>query len=144
MAIKRIGTVVNTIGIKGDLDSNGNLNISKTNPSITNNNGYALQVTNGTVNFYDGILNGTDGAVSGRIYSIEDESEIITENTTDKEKMYLSHIPVAKIVSTNEEYYDLSEAISSVSKDDETIKLLRNYKPSIYAGLRAFCPLSHF
>jgi len=125
LILNEAGTI--NIGIKGDLDSNGNLNISKTNPSITNNNGYALQVTNGTVNFYDGILNGTDGAVSGRIYSIEDESEIITENTTDKETMYLSHIPVAKIVSTNEEYYDLSEAISSVSKDDETIKLLRNY-----------------
>ena len=125
LILNEAGTI--NIGIKGDLDSNGNLNISKTNPSITNNNGYALQVTNGTVNFYDGILNGTDGAVSGRIYSIEDESEIITENTVDKETMYLSHIPVAKIVSTNEEYYDLSEAISSVSKDDETIKLLRNY-----------------
>ena len=120
------GTI--NIGTKGDLTEEGELNVSKTNPNITNSNGYGLTISNGKVNFYDGIISGTSGAISGTVNEIEDGYEIISGKTEDgKESKYLALLPVAKIVSTNEEYYNLQDAIDAVTKTGETIKIIRKY-----------------
>ena len=120
------GTI--NIGTKGDLTEEGELNVSKTNPNITNSNGYGLTISRGKVNFYDGIISGTSGAISGTVNEIEDGYEIISGKTEDgKESKYLALLPVAKIVSTNEEYYNLQDAIDAVTKTGETIKIIRKY-----------------
>ena len=120
------GTI--NIGTKGDLTEEGELNVSKTNPNITNSNGYGLTISRGIVNFYDGIISGTSGAINGTVNEIEDGYEIISGQTEDgKESKYLALLPVAKIVSTNEEYYNLQDAIDAVTKTGETIKIIRKY-----------------
>ena len=120
------GTI--NIGTKGDLTEEGELNVSKTDPNITNSNGYGLTISNGIVNFYDGIISGTSGAISGTVNEIEDGYEIISGKTEDgKESKYLALLPVAKIVSTDEEYYNLQDAIDAVTKTGETIKIIRKY-----------------
>ena len=120
------GTI--NIGTKGDLTEEGELNVSKTNPNITNSNGYGLTISRGKVNFYDGIISGTSGAINGTLNEIEDGYEIISGKTEDgKESKYLALLPVAKIVSTNEEYYNLQDAIDAVTKTGETIKIIRKY-----------------
>ena len=120
------GTI--NIGTKGDLTEEGELNVSKTNPNITNSNGYGLTISRGKVNFYDGIISGTSGAINGTVNEIEDGYEIISGKTEDgKESKYLALLPVAKIVSTNEEYYNLQEAIDAVTNTGETIKIIRKY-----------------
>ena len=120
------GTI--NIGTKGDLTEEGELNVSKTNPNITNSNGYGLTISRGKVNFYDGIISGTSGAINGTVNEIEDGYEIISGKTEDgKESKYLALLPVAKIVSTNEEYYNLQDAIDAVTKTGETIKIIRKY-----------------
>ena len=120
------GTI--NIGTKGDLTEEGELNVSKTNPNITNSNGYGLTISRGIVNFYDGIISGTSSAINGTVNEIEDGYEIISGKTEDgKESKYLALLPVAKIVSTNEEYYNLQDAIDAVTKTGETIKIIRKY-----------------
>ena len=126
--VKNTSTGTINIGTKGDLTEEGELNVSKTNPNITNSNGYGLTISNGKVNFYDGIISGTSGAISGTVNEIEDGYEIISGKTEDgKESKYLALLPVGKIVSTNEEYYNLQDAIDAVTKTGETIKIIRKY-----------------
>ena len=126
--VKNTSTGTINIGTKGDLTEEGELNVSKTNPNITNSNGYGLTISRGKVNFYDGIISGTSGAISGTVNEIEDGYEIISGKTEDgKESKYLALLPVAKIVSTNEEYYNLQDAIDAVTKTGETIKIIRKY-----------------
>ena len=120
------GTI--NIGTKGDINDSGELNVSKTNPNITNSNGYGLTISKGIVNFYDGIISGTTDAVSGTINEIEDGYEIISGTTEDgKKSKYLSRLPVAEVESTGDTYYTLQEAINAVTKTGETIKIIRNY-----------------
>ena len=121
------GNGIINIGIKGDTDDSGELNVSKDNPNITNDT-YGLTITNGKVNFYDGIISGTTDAVKGTINEIEDGYEIISDTTEDgKKSKYLSRLPVAEVESTGDTYYTLQEAIDAVTKSEETIKLLRRY-----------------
>ena len=125
--VKNTSTGTINIGTKGDLTEEGELNVSKTNPDITSDT-YGLEITSGTVNFYDGIISGTTDAVNGTINEIEDGYEIISGTTEDSKKSkYLSKLPVAQIESTGDTYYTLQEAIDSVTKTGETIKLIRNY-----------------
>ena len=126
--VKSTNTGTINIGTKGDLTEEGELNVSKTNPNITNSNGYGLTISRGKVNFYDGIISGTSGAINGTVNEIEDGYEIISGKTEDgKASKYLALLPVAKIVSTNEEYYNLQDAIDAVTKTGETIKIIRKY-----------------
>ena len=121
------GNGIINIGIKGDTDDSGELNVSKDNPNITNDT-YGLTITNGKVNFYDGIISGTTDAVKGTINEIEDGYEIISDITGDgKKSKYLSRLPVAEVESTGDTYYTLQDAIDAVTKSEETIKLLRRY-----------------
>ena len=125
--VKNTSTGTINIGTEGDLTEEGELNVSKTNPDITSDT-YGLEITSGTVNFYDGIISGTTDAVNGTINEIEDGYEIISGTTEDgKKSKYLSKLPVAQIESTGDTYYTLQEAIDSVTKTGETIKLIRNY-----------------
>ena len=125
--VKNTSTGTINIGTKGDINDSGELNVSKTNPDITSDT-YGLEITGGTVNFYDGIISGTTDAVNGTINEIEDGYEIISGTTEDgKKSKYLSKLPVAQIESTGDTYYTLQEAIDSVTKTGETIKLIRNY-----------------
>ena len=125
--VKNTSTGTINIGTKGDLTEEGELNVSKTNPDITSDT-YGLEITSGTVNFYDGIISGTTDAVNGTINEIEDGYEIISGTTEDSKKSkYLSKLPLAQIESTGDTYYTLQEAIDSVTKTGETIKLIRNY-----------------
>ena len=121
------GNGIINIGIKGDTNDSGELNVSIENPNITGDT-YGLTITNGKVNFYDGIISGTTDAVSGTINEIEDGYEIISGTTEDgKKSKYLSRLPVTEIESTGDTYYTLQEAIDAVTKSEETIKLLRRY-----------------
>ena len=121
------GNGIINIGIKGDTNDSGELNVSIENPNITGDT-YGLTITNGKVNFYDGIISGTTDSVSGTINEIEDGYEIISGTTEDgKKSKYLSRLPVAEVESTRDTYYTLQEAIDAVTKSEETIKLLRRY-----------------
>ena len=121
------GNGIINIGIKGDTDDSGELNVSKDNPNITNDT-YGLTITNGKVNFYDGIISGTTDAVKGTINEIEDGYEIISDTTEDgKKSKYLSRLPVAEVESTGDTYYTLQDAIDAVTKSEEIIKLIRRY-----------------
>ena len=121
------GNGIINIGIKGDINDSGELNVSTENPNITNDT-YGLTITNGKVNFYDGIISGTTDAVKGTINEIEDGYEIISGTIEDSKKSkYLSRLPVAEVELTGDTYYTLQDAIDAVTKSEETIKLLRRY-----------------
>ena len=125
--VESSGNGIINIGTKGDINDSGELNVSIENPNITGNT-YGLAISKGTVNFYDGIISGTTDAVNGAISDIEDGYEIISGTTEDgKKSKYLSRLPVVEVESTGDTYYTLQEAIDSVTKTGETIKLIRNY-----------------
>ena len=99
--------------------------VSKDSPAI-NGNTYGIynRREDAIFNFYDGYLYGTT-AIYGTVSDIEDEYEIILEETNGKEKKFLDVLPVAKIESTGLTYGSLQEAINAVTENEETIYLLR-------------------
>ena len=117
------GTI--NIGIKGNLKDDGTLDVSKTNPLIKSKGKGILNPTTGTINFYDGIVK-AKVAITGAIGEIENGYSIVTTSEDDLEVKYLDKKAVAKIKSTNKEYYSLQEAIDNVDKQDETIEILDN------------------
>ena len=111
------------LGTKGDLKEDNTLNVSKELPEIIAPTGIK---NTGIFNFYDGIIKSTETAISGSVSEIEEGYEIITSSDeTYKEIKYLDKIPVAKIKSTNVEYYSLQDAIDAAVTGD-TIVMLRD------------------
>ena len=120
------GTI--NIGNTNDLDSEGNKLVSKENPNIKGNT-IGIYNNLGTLNFYDGIIKGSSSAISGNINDVEEGYTAVvgkeTIDSTEFETKYLDKLPVAKIKSTDKEYYNLQEAIDE-SNDNDTIEILRN------------------
>lgn len=104
-------------------------NVSKTQPSIYGGD-YGLYNENGTFNFYDGILNGkVNKAIYGTVTKQADGYEIIkTEDSENiRETAVLDLLPIARIVSTGEEYTTIQDAVNSCTDNvKETIQILRN------------------
>ena len=120
------GTI--NIGNTNDLDSEGNKLVSKENPNIKGNT-IGIYNNLGTLNFYDGIIKGSSSAISGNINDVEEGYAAVvgkeTIDSTEFETKYLDKLPVAKIKSTDKEYYSLKEAVDE-SNDNDTIEILRN------------------
>ena len=111
-------------GIKGDTDSDGNLNVSKENP-IINASDIGIDVTSkGIFNFYDGKVIGNT-AISGIVNEIEDGYQIISEQNESKEIKYLDKKMIVKNLSTEKEYSDLQDAINNASNKD-TLQLINS------------------
>lgn len=111
-------------GIKGDTDSDGNLNVSKENP-IINVSDIGIDVTSkGIFNFYDGKVIGNT-AISGIVNEIEDGYQIISEQNESKEIKYLDKKMIVKNLSTEKEYSDLQDAINNASNKD-TLQLINS------------------
>ena len=102
--------------------------LSKENPNIKGNT-IGIYNNLGTLNFYDGIIKGSSSAISGNINDVEEGYTAVvgkeTIDSTEFETKYLDKLPVAKIKSTDKEYYNLKEAIDE-SNDNDTIEILRN------------------
>ncbi len=112
-----------TIGTKGDLDGNNNLNVSKTNPKIEGNTiGLNNTNTSAIVNFYDGLLIG-DSSNYGTITEIEEDHEVISEIVDSKEHKFLDRIPIVKNFRTGTEYYTIEDGISNAELNDKIILL---------------------
>ena len=109
------GTV--NIGVKDGAVDNDSIKISSTQKGLYNNTG--------TLNFYDGIVKGVT-AIQGKVNDVEDGYDIVKETDGNLEVKYLGKVYAAQIESTGEKYYSIKEAIDTVTKDDEIIKLLRN------------------
>ena len=117
-----------TLGTKGDTDETGSLKVSKESPKIISG-GYGIS-NSGTFNFYDGIIK-SKTAINGTVKEVEEGYEIITSSDdTYKDIKYLDLLPVAKIKSTDVEYYSIQEAIDA-SNEGDTIVILRN---ATYSG----------
>lgn len=104
-------------------------NVSKTQPSIYGGD-YGLYNENGTFNFYDGILNGrVNKAIYGTVTKQAEGYEIIkTEDSENaRETAVLDLLPIARIVSTGEEYTTIQDAVNNCADNvKETIQILRN------------------
>ena len=109
------GTV--NIGVKDGKVDNDSIKISSTEKGLYNNTG--------TLNFYDGIVKGVT-AIQGKVNDVEDGYDIVKETDGNLEVKYLGKVYAAQIESTGEKYYSIKEAIDTVTKDGEIIKLLRN------------------
>ena len=96
----------------------GTINTDSPNISATTNGIYA----DCTLNFYDGTITGGVSAISGDIYSIEEQSELVV---TGNETVTLTKVdsPIASVGNT--EYYSLKQAVENITGTG-TIKILRN------------------
>lgn len=114
------------IGTKGDLDSNNNIIMNKDNPSITGTNGINVD---GEIYWYDGTIKSTTSTpITGTLAEIEDGYTELEEREGGYYIKYLGKIPIAKLESTGEEYYDLKSAVAAASTDSqETIILLGSW-----------------
>ena len=113
-----------TLGEKGGIPS-------KTEPSISGKT-YGIEMTGGTLYFYDGIVEGSvtnnEGmSIKGAVADQEEGYEIIKTKTATRETAVLDKLPVAKVVSTGTEYDSLQSAIDAVTDNTEdSIELVRN------------------
>ena len=113
-----------TLGEKGGTPS-------KTEPSISGKT-YGIEMTGGTLYFYDGIVEGSvtnnEGmSIKGAVADQEEGYEIIKTKTATRETAVLDKLPVAKVVSTGTEYDSLQSAIDAVTDNTEdSIELVRN------------------
>ena len=115
-------TCYTTVGIKGDIDDQGNQIVSKTNPSITGDTFvYVPAMAESKFYFYDGILKGSFNA---SFDEIEENYDLINPEGT--QTRYLDKIPVMENTTTHATYYNIKKAIDEVGTD-ETLKLLRNF-----------------
>ena len=125
------------LGTKGDVDSDGNLIVSTSNPTIKSSmKGISVgrnSKSNGIFNFYDGIIIAPT-AIDGAINEIEDGYNVKTDtDENNNEVKYLERNFVIKNLTTNEEFYSLNEAVENASNDDtlqfiQSINFLPNEK----------------
>ena len=105
--------------------------VSTSLPKITatgTTNSYGIYNTKGILNFYDGIVTGTEGyAIYNLISDQEEGYEVIKEiNEDGTESATLQKLEIAQIVSTGKKYYHLQDAIDEIGDNKETVQILRN------------------
>ena len=105
--------------------------VSTSLPRITatgTTNSYGIYNTKGILNFYDGIVTGTEGYAIYNLISAQEEGyEVIKEiNGDGTESATLQKLAIAQIVSTGEKYYNLQDAIDKVGDNKETVQMLRD------------------
>ena len=101
--------------------------VSTTNPAITGKT-YGISSEKASFDFYDGIIIGaTSQSINGSLNEIEPGYDVIKENREDDtESATLQKLPIARIVSTGKEYYQISDAVLEVPENTkETIQILR-------------------
>ena len=101
--------------------------VSTTNPTITGKT-YGISSEKVSFDFYDGIIIGaTSQSINGSLNEIEPGYDVIKENREDDtESATLQKLPIARIVSTGKEYYQISDAVLEVPENTkETIQILR-------------------
>lgn len=100
--------------------------VSKEQPSVYGVH-YGVYNYNGTFNFYDGILEGAaNNSIYGAVADQADGYEIIKTIENNRETAVLDILPIAKIVSTGEEYITIQEAVDACADNTkETIQILR-------------------
>lgn len=105
--------------------------VSTSLPKITatgTTNSYGIYNTKGILNFYDGIVTGTEGYAIYNLISAQEEGyEVIKEiNEDGTESATLQKLEIAQIVSTGKKYYHLQDAIDEIGDNKETVQILRN------------------
>ena len=144
-AISKTGS--GTLNINGgDIISEGNIGLYNTSDGIINigtlggtvsttkpnikGSTYGLYNSNNnaTINFYDGIFTG-ETATYGPITEVEPNYEIINNQNQDGTySKYLSRVLLIKNSRTNQEFYDIQDAIDSQNTiNGDTLELLRDY-----------------
>lgn len=108
--------------------------ISQTSPLLqTTRTGGGIYNTIGTVNFYDGKIQGATRGISGNITDVEDLAEIIitTETVSDKDLETLTlQTKTSNVASLNGVEYDsIEEAIKAAGTTESTIQILRDSDP---------------
>ena len=92
--------------------------------------GYGIYNPNGTLNYYDGKIQGKDIALNGKISEIEELTELVisTETVEDEElqTLILKQIATNAVTMNGTEYESLSKAIKASGSTQNTIKLLRD------------------
>ncbi|HNQ20555.1 MAG TPA: hypothetical protein PKI46_05795, partial [Bacteroidales bacterium] len=113
------GTLV--IGEKGGIPS-------KTIPIINSNTNGLYVSTTGIAKFYDGLIKGQiTKSIIGNILEIEETYEIIKTNDGTIESAFLDKEPMAKLVSSNQDFDSIQEAIDAAAENtQETIQITRN------------------
>lgn len=113
------------IGIKGDLNDDETLKVSKASPSI----GYFSNLSDyGEVNFYDGIIINPYSRTSSSMYSdtLLNELETGYYLILDDSGLYLDKKELIQNETTGEKYYTFASAINAATTGD-VLKVLRNY-----------------
>ena len=104
--------------------------VSQSYPLIKGNT-YGVTNSNGTINFYDGILMGKTNPVSGVINNIEPGYMAIDEVNGDFKVNYLDRVPIVQNVTQatsldEKKYYDLASAFANAN-DGDKLQMISNY-----------------
>jgi len=119
------GAVINLGRAIGDDTS-----VSTTYPLIKGGT-YGINNSNGTINFYDGILMGKTNPISGIINNIELGYMIVEDVDGEYKTNYLDRVPVVQNITQATEldpkkYYDLATAFAE-THDGDRLKMISNY-----------------
>ena len=116
------GTGTITIGQKGFNDEEETELVSVTDPEISGTNyGFANGREATVVNFYDGIIKGTN-PINSNINDVEEGYEVV--GNQDNTQKWLGRLPVIRNVDQNKDYFDIQQAINE-AQDSETLQFLR-------------------
>ena len=123
------------IGIKGDgIISDNEPNIQANNlKESTAQDGNAIYNPNGILKYYDGIIQGTNKAIIGKVTEIESETELIvlTENIdTNQYEILTLEQKLGNVANVNGVEYDsIQKAVIACGETESTIEILRDSEP---------------
>lgn len=101
-------------------------NINNDTPAIQGEKIGIYISANSNLNFYDGIIKGSYGAISGNINELEEKSEIVVEKSDSIKYESITLKKVEKLAQVGTiQYNSIEEAISNIS-DTGTVTILRN------------------
>ena len=122
IAIQNTSTNTITFGVKGDVNDDGSLNVSISDPEITGTTAGIKTGIKTTFNFYDGIFTGAT-PIDGNVYETEDDYTIIQVDNSKYLHKDAEDIMVARNVNTEKEYSKLQKAIDE-AKDGDVIQII--------------------
>lgn len=118
------------VGVKGDLDTNGDIICSKTDPVLQADkfpiSKYGTGSGAGFFGFYDGVLKGKSSAVDISIDEIEEDYEVISDTEDSFQVKYLDQLDLVKNNTTGVIYQTFQKAFREATNGDE-LETLRDY-----------------
>lgn len=132
-AIYNNGIGIVNIGVKDGIISNASPIIRADYQTSTSYASCGVYNQSGTLNFYDGKLQGEVRGISGNITDIEDMAEIVVTTETISNNDYETitlQTKTSNVVSLNGVEYDsIEEAIRAAGTTESTIQILRDSDP---------------